>query len=79
MGYLNKNSLEPIFPEWFFITYNAKVRSGGPAIGLNLKYTKILGLGGSDMLLGDDNFSVELGKDIKEINIYVSCQDRPLF
>lgn len=58
---------------------DAGCRSGGIALGFNLRTTNLCNCSGGHGYLGADLFLADLGLEIRAINVYGSCQHMPEF
>lgn len=66
-------------PSWTFLSLDAVRRSGGLALGFNPCSINLKSAWGGRGFIGIDIFSVDLGMDLRAINIYGPCQGREAF
>eukprot|EP00253_Pinus_taeda_P032143 PITA_32143 len=76
---LVSNTLQSICPGWIFITLDATRRSGALAIGYNPRSIKFPATWGGKGFLEMDLYSVELGMELRVLNVYGPYQGREAF
>lgn len=72
-------TLAPLKPGWHFYSLDAMGRSGGLAIGYNLRTIKVISSWGGLGFIGMDIFLAKLGLNLQVINIYGPCHRREDF
>ena len=79
VGEVIQERLESWIPGWSFVSLDARGRSGGLAVGWKNSRVKLINSWGSEVVLGVEIFSKELGISLSVVNVYGPYNNRVPF